>query len=32
MAALIAPLFYWTLSQMDRLIPDGSRKMRPINR
>jgi hypothetical protein len=32
MAALIAPLFYWTLSQMDRLIPDGSRKMRPIKR
>jgi len=32
MAALIAPLFYWTLSQMDRLIPDGSRKMRLIKR
>ncbi|MEI8294401.1 MAG: hypothetical protein WCG66_10540 [bacterium] len=32
MAALIAPLFYWTLSQMDRLIPDGSRKLRTITR
>jgi NADH:ubiquinone oxidoreductase subunit 2 (subunit N) len=32
MAALVAPLFYWTLSQMDRLIPDGSRKMRTITR
>jgi len=32
MAALIAPLFYWTLSQMDRLIPDGSRKLRSIKR
>lgn len=32
MAALIAPLFYWTLSQMDRFIPDGSRKLRAINR
>jgi cell shape-determining protein MreD len=32
MATLIAPLFYWTLSHMDRFIPDGSRKMRPIKR
>jgi hypothetical protein len=32
MAALIAPLFYWTLSQMDRLLPDGSRKARTIPR
>ena len=32
MAALIAPLFYWTLSQIDRLIPDGSRKLRSITR
>ena len=32
MAALIAPLFYWTLSQMDRLLPDGSRKARSIQR
>jgi hypothetical protein len=32
MAALIAPLFYWTLSQIDRLIPDGSRKLRSIKR
>lgn len=32
MAALIAPLFYWTLSQIDRLIPDGSRKLRSIDR
>jgi hypothetical protein len=32
MAALIAPLFYWTLSHMDRLLPDGSRKARTIKR
>ena len=32
MAALIAPLFYWTLSHMDRLLPDGSRTARPIQR
>jgi hypothetical protein len=32
MAALIAPLFYWTLSQIDRFIPDGSRQMRSIKR
>lgn len=32
MAALIAPLFYWTLSHMDRLLPDGSRKARPVTR
>jgi hypothetical protein len=32
MASLIAPLFYWTLSHMDRLLPDGSRKGRPIKR
>ena len=32
MAALIAPLFYWTLSHMDRLLPDGSRKARSIQR
>jgi hypothetical protein len=32
MAALIAPLFYWTLSHIDRLLPAGSRKLRPIKR
>ena len=32
MAALIAPLFYWTLSHIDRLIPATSRKLRPIKR
>jgi hypothetical protein len=32
MAALLAPLFHWTLSQMDRLIPDGSRKLRAAPR
>ena len=32
MAALIAPLFYWILSHIDRLLPDGSRKARPVTR
>ena len=31
-AGLIAPLFYWTVSHMDRLLPDGSRKLRSVNR
>lgn len=32
MAALLAPLFYLTLSHIDRLLPDGSRKARPVTR
>ena len=32
MVVLFAPLFYWTVSHIDRLIPDGSRKLRSINR
>jgi len=31
-AGLIAPLFYWTVSHMDRLLPDGSRKLRSVKR
>ena len=31
MAVLFAPLFYWTVSHIDRLLPDGSRKKRSIN-
>lgn len=32
MAALLAPLFYLTLSHIDRLLPDGSRKARAVPR
>jgi hypothetical protein len=32
MAALLAPLFYLTLSHIDRLLPDGSRKARAATR
>jgi hypothetical protein len=32
MAAFIAPLFYWTLSHIDRLLPDGSRKAGSVER
>jgi hypothetical protein len=32
MAALVAPLFHLTLSNLDRLVPDGSRKKKAIAR
>lgn len=32
MAALVAPLFHLTLSHLDRLIPDGSRKKKAVAR
>lgn len=32
LAALLAPLFYWILSHLDRLLPDGSRKAGSVAR
>jgi hypothetical protein len=32
MASLLAPLFHWSVSHIDRWIPDGSREAGPVQR